>query len=190
MIKVEIKNKATQIITHSTRFDTQELADEWISSQRSKGEICPWGRPAWTEQIPILDENGDPLLDENGEPTYNYTNHADEFTIIQTDISQQVALKNAKQTYLAHKSFGQDLAADFAVENAALGITVQESQTLVTTLSGVLSSLSNGFLETAIAESKGIDVEDYDGVYISETRLLLYVNRIEEYLGITASGTL
>ena len=123
MIKVEIKNKATQIITHSTRFDTQELADEWISSQRSKGETCAWGRPTWTEKIPILDENGDPFLDKNGEPTYNYKNHADEFTIIQTDISQQVALEETKKQSCEQFSA---LLSDSAIDNKSNDQDVKE----------------------------------------------------------------
>ena len=116
MIKVEIKNKATQIITHSTRFDTQELANAWIASQKSKGEKCAWGRPTWTEKIEIG-------KDKNGEPTYNYKNHADEFTIIQTDISQQVALEETKKQSCEQFSA---LLSDSAIDNKSNDQDVKE----------------------------------------------------------------
>jgi hypothetical protein len=136
-----------------------------------------FGAIAWTQTI--LDEEGNVV---------ETIEHPAEFTIEIEDISQQHALHQAKAQLMAHKSFGQSLAADFAVENAILGITAEQSDEVLDKLSGVLTALSNGYLETAIRRSK--DIEDFDDTFVTEIRLLSYVNKIEEYLGLELSESL
>lgn len=43
MIRVKVKNIATQAYTHGAEFESNELADQWIERQASK-KPCPWGK--------------------------------------------------------------------------------------------------------------------------------------------------
>jgi transcriptional antiterminator len=136
-----------------------------------------FGAMAWTQEI--LDEEGNVV---------ETIEHPAEFTIEIEDISQQHALQQAKAQLMAHRSFGQSLVADFAVENAILGITAEQSDYVIERLQGVLTALSNGYLETAIKRAK--DIEDFDEIFITEVRLLSYVHKIEAYLGLELSESL
>jgi hypothetical protein len=173
MKKVVVKN-LSNIQTHGAEFETQELADAWIAKQKAKGVNCSWGRPAWTET----------LEDES------VVEHEDQFTVEISDISSEVAVRDAKAQLLAHKSFGEGLVANFAVENAVMGITAEQSDAVLTKLAGVLAALSNGYLETAIRRAKAVPGGDYDGQFITAARLLSYVNAIETKLGISLSQSL
>lgn len=110
MIRVKIKNKATQEYTHGADFASQELADAWVAEQIAKGAKCAWGRPAWTKQVPILDEQDEPVVDEQGESAYNEIEHEDEFTIEIEDLGDahlMAEIRRKRDALLA--------ASDFAV---------------------------------------------------------------------------
>jgi len=183
MIKVEIKNKATEIITHGATFDTQELANAWIDSQVAKGSACPFGRPAWTEKIEIG-------KDKNGEPTYKTVEHQDQFEVIMSDITSSYQMELGKAQYAAAKNFGNNLVAEFTIENSMMGITTSKSEVVINKLAFVLTALQNGYLETAVLRTKAIDSALYDDKYVTATRLLSYVNKIEAYLGMPLSDNL
>lgn len=212
MKKVVVKN-LSNVETHSGEFATQELANAWIASQIEKGERCAWGRPAWTEirQVvengvpvfettyePILDANGNPVLDSQGNATYRAVRtavietieHEDQFTTEIIDVSQEYVLKNARSQIAANRRFGTSLVDDFAIENVSLGINAEQSDGVLTVLGGVLTALSSGYLETAIRMVKAVNPAVFDGTFLSESRLLSYVNRIETYLGIELSTEL
>ena len=80
MIQVVIKNLSA-IQTHSGFFASQAGADEWVAKQKSKGERCPWGRPAWTETL----------------EDQTTVEHEDQFTIEQTDITAALAAAEAEK---------------------------------------------------------------------------------------------
>jgi len=173
MIEVKIKN-LSGVETHEQTFSTQSEVDAWIAQEKANGARCSWGRPAWTETL----------------EDQTTVEHEDQFTIEQTDVTAQYALAAAKAQFQAAKSFGVSLVADFSLENVILEISNVESDAVLSKMSGVLEALSNGYLETAILRSKGIDSGDYDAEFITEVRLLEYVNKIETFLGITLSETL
>ena len=87
--------------------------------------------------------------------------------------------------------FGNAVIVEFAAENIALGIT-QAGMTgpVRQATSEVVSALQTGSLYDAIAECKAIPAENKDSTFITDTRLLSFVNKIEEYLGITLSTDL
>ena len=183
MIRVDIANKVSQQITHSAKFETQELAQEWIDKQEAKDKKCPWGRPRHVIQVLRVDGNDDPILDENGDEQFDDFTVEAEYTISFTDITAQVQLAAGKEQYLQAEKFGKSLKADFVVENVMLGMTTDESELVLKRVSGVLFALDNGLLETCIERARRLSPTEYDGKYITEARLLQYVNRIEEYLG-------
>lgn len=101
---------------------------------------------------------------------------------------QEMAVVNAVQGAMG---FGQLLMTEFIVENVKLGITVDNmTETVLDAMSGVMNALQAGSLYLAIDRIKAIPVESKDAKYITDARLLTYVNKIEEYLGFQLSDEL
>lgn len=88
-------------------------------------------------------------------------------------------------------SFGNQLIKDITIENMMLGIT-QDGKTgaVRKALTDVLVALQTGSLYDAIEELKSIPEEAMDEKYITESRLLSAVNKIEVYLGLPESEEL
>ena len=88
-------------------------------------------------------------------------------------------------------AFGQTLISEFAAENVVMGIT-QEGMTgtVRKNMSEVINALQTGLLYDAITEVKAIPPEKKDSKYITNARLLQFVNKIEDYLGIPRSTNL
>ena len=88
-------------------------------------------------------------------------------------------------------AFGTSLMVEFAAENVAMGIT-QDGMTnhVRKAVSEVTNCLMTGSLYDAIAEIRGIPVEMKDPKYLTDVRLLAFINKIEDYLGIPRSTTL
>jgi hypothetical protein len=114
----------------------------------------------------------------------------DGYTVTRVNIDQEIAVKNALEGLKASRAFGVALVDAFAVENVVLGINAAQSDAVMAALLPTLTALSNGYLETAIRRVKEIDQNIFDGVFLSEARLLSYVNKIETFLGITLSTSL
>lgn len=88
-------------------------------------------------------------------------------------------------------AFGAQLMKDFTKENMAMGITQDNmTGTVRKNMIEVISALQTGSLYDAITEVKAIPAEAKDPKYITNARLLTFVNRIEEYLGIPLSQSL
>jgi len=122
----------------------------------------------------------------------NVSSFGDEstYTLTRGNIDSELSISAAKISLRSSKSFGQSLIDDFAVENVVLGINAENTDNVLTVMGGILSLLSNGYLETTIRRAKAIDPNLYDGTFITAARLLVYVNRIETFLGIALSETL
>jgi hypothetical protein len=88
-------------------------------------------------------------------------------------------------------NFGMQCLREFAAENVLLGITVAGmTRTVRTTTADTISALLTGSLYDAIAAAKEIPVESYDSTFVTESRILYFVNKIEAYLGIPLSESL
>jgi len=88
-------------------------------------------------------------------------------------------------------AFGSKLINQYAAENVILGITqAGMTATVRTRMGSVISALQTGSLYDVIAECKAIPAEHKDATYITDARLLSFVNKVETYLGITLSVTL
>lgn len=88
-------------------------------------------------------------------------------------------------------TFGAKLLREFAAQNVLLGIT-QEGKTgeVLTKLMNVQLAVQAGSLYEAIDRIRAIPPTDYDGKYITEARLLTFINKIEAYLGLPLSTEL
>lgn len=96
------------------------------------------------------------------------------------------------QIFRPARAFGQTLIDEFAAENILLGISSIPGMTnsVRKTMKEVTDALTTGSLKDAIYEARQIQAESKDPVFISDTRLLKFVNKIEEYLGLPASAAL
>jgi len=102
--------------------------------------------------------------------------------------AQLRAIQNALSSA---KSFGEAIMNEFTVENITLGITADVmTGTVRKNMSEVIMALQTGSLYDAIIEAKLIPAIQKDAKYITDARLLSFVNKIETKLGITLSTTL
>lgn len=89
------------------------------------------------------------------------------------------------------KMFGESVIEDFTLQNMKLGIT-QDGKTndVRKATSQVRSALTSGSLKDAILEIRGIPEEQKDGKYLTNTRLLQTINKLEAYMGLSLSESL
>lgn len=81
-------------------------------------------------------------------------------------------------------AFGNEIMKEFTRENIKMGITADSmTGTVRKNMSEVIVALTTGSLYDAITEAKAIPAEDKDVKYITDVRLLSFVNKIEAYLG-------
>lgn len=117
------------------------------------------------------------------------------------DLTEDIGLKAAlqaasalaigKATMAGYRAFGADLMDRFAIENANLGVTADNmTDTVLNNMDGVMKALLSGSLKEAIRRAKAIPPESKDVKYITDARLLAYVNMIETKLGLTLSESL
>lgn len=89
------------------------------------------------------------------------------------------------------RSEGDRLINKFAAENVMLGITADGKTGQVRkALSEVMSALQSGSLKDAIEEVRAIPAPKKDAKYITDVRLLSFINQLETYLGMTLSEEL
>lgn len=95
------------------------------------------------------------------------------------------AIDQVKKIISDAMTFGNDLIRDFAAENVLMGITQDGmTGTVRRNLASVVSCLTTGSLYDAIHEIKAIPPEDKDSKYMSNARLTIFMNKIEDYLGV------
>jgi hypothetical protein len=85
-------------------------------------------------------------------------------------------------------SFGQQLALDFIVENTLLGITQAGMVAKVRdALDAPFRAIETGSIREAIALIKAIPPEKRYPVFVTDARMLTYVNRLEDFLDVERS---
>lgn len=88
-------------------------------------------------------------------------------------------------------AFGANLISEFAAQNVMMGITQDGmTGTVRKNMSEVISALSTGSLYDAINEVRVLTQDKKDPKYITDVRLLQFINKIEDYLNIPRSLTL
>jgi hypothetical protein len=82
-------------------------------------------------------------------------------------------------------SFGNKIMIEFTTDNIMLGITADGmTGTVRKRLQEVIMCLLTGSLYDAIAEVKAIPLAHKDAKYLTNARLTLFINKIEDYLQI------
>jgi hypothetical protein len=89
------------------------------------------------------------------------------------------------------RAFGNEIIDDFAAENIVLGITQAGLTNHVRkTCKEVTDALRSGSLYDALHEVRQIPEQAKDPTFLSNSRLLVFVNKIETYLGLPLSTQL
>jgi hypothetical protein len=87
--------------------------------------------------------------------------------------------------------FGLQTMKEFISENILLGITQMNMTSIVREYTGqIAEALNTGSLYDAINEMKAVPIEHKDAIFITDERLLRFVNKVENYLKIPLSETL
>ena len=88
-------------------------------------------------------------------------------------------------------AFGQHLLIKFAADNVMLGITqAGMTSTVRAVLGPVVQCLQTGSLYDAMAQCRAVAPESKDATFVTDIRLLAFINLIEDYLGMVRSVAL
>lgn len=157
---VEIKKD--NIVTNSAKFSSQQEADAWLAQEIANNSF---GLPERPE------------LDDNGEPTGNTI--PAEYTIVQEDISAQIAAQLSKQESIEALNLGFDIMADIRTLNKAK-IAAQELDFAAllsnSTVANIERALFNGSLDTAKTLINGLE-----GFYSAGEKAVI-VAKIDQHL--------
>lgn len=199
------RSDITQHVSVPENFDTRAVEavvqdNKWTKEGESDVYTQPM-RDKWihntTQEIVYIDPN-DPVNYTQGseqDPTWNLVTgpHAvlSENAITKTNLVAQDAITNSEKAVTSARAFGERILVEFAGENARLGIQTDNMVgTVLTKMQGVQLALQAGSLNEAIARTKAIPEGDKDLKYITDVRLLAYINKTRQYLGLAPVSTL
>lgn len=103
-----------------------------------------------------------------------------DFTVTVTDPSMADQVTMAKDVLDARRAFFVAMLDRFSIENAAMGITLEESISAIAKSSNAVIAGNSGALETALHFWAGIE---QDRIF-TRARLLAYATEIANYIGV------
>jgi hypothetical protein len=190
MIKANIKN-LSNVVTHMSYFDTQELATAWVNETKITGAFGKLER--WLTEAQAIAEGKD-IADAvdvaemtnpfpgNGEPaTYMIYKYPAEFSVEYVDISAEVAAQAVKARGLGSQNAGAEIiAAVWALNEVKLeagSLTAQQFQAILAdqSLALVERLLWNGSLRSA----KSL-IQAYSGDLFSAEEKTLVIALIDQ----------
>lgn len=116
---------------------------------------------------------------------------SEQLELLSAAVSDQLSAEFYRSIVTNAAAFGAQLIASFAADNVRLGITQAGMTTTVRLATAdVTSALQTGSLYDAISAAKAIPSASYDSTFITASRILAFVNKIEDYLGIPRSTSL
>ena len=110
-----------------------------------------------TEQVPILDENGEPVLDEEGNPTYSI--EVSEIENVQSEIKQQADEVKLEigETFIDNDTFNEYKSFSATANSEMLELKFQQTMDKIDEVSGNLSDNTQSFEE--YIRFKGAQIE-------------------------------
>lgn len=132
------------------------------------------------------------VLLESGSTDIVFASLVEGQIVLSIDTDKQAAkqFEAVKQAVKAAKEFGSNLADEFSAENVVLGIDTATSALLIQRLAGLFQALQAGSLFVGVEFLKHFDPLLMDETFLTEARLLKYLNKMEDYLGITKTTAL
>jgi hypothetical protein len=169
-MKIAIVNRNTLGI-ESTYEDVapaqQKYGGPWGSSEMYVHLEIPEGFD--TRCLEVIDTEGVLSIGENQTVKNNYV-------LPDAIAATENAIANAR-------AFGSKLINEFAAENLRLGITAAgKTKSVRQAMSQITDALNTGSLYDAIDEARLIPAPSKDATFITDVRLLAFINKIEAYL--------
>lgn len=153
---------------------------ECPEEQRPEGVNLAW---PWQEQYCLSETETLPLI-EQGFTVLTMEQYAQ----YKKTVNPKVLVEGSIEAAIA---FGQQLLKEFAAENVLLGITTSGlTGPVLVKLTGVMLALNGGSLYEAINRIKAIPSSDYDATFLTEPRIIGFLNKVEAYLGIPLTTSL
>lgn len=196
MIRVTIENSEKNQ-TWTAEFKTQASAESWLAEQTGKpgrlperirpaSELSPDEIATAIEVFPPGTYQVDGVVFEE-----EMVRLPAEFTSSITDITAEVQERQLKSLVESSIQFGHKILTEFAAENIALGITSDNmTKTVRQRTNQVVEALQTGSLIDAIDEIRSIPEESKDPKFITNSRLLSFINKIEQHLEMPVSESL
>lgn len=177
MYSVKLEWKEFNVDLASVEAFVKDLEPSCVGNSADSASLTFW----FTEQI---SEETEQAIKDKWDSLESDSDEAVLYT-------QKAALKAVKTQVANIAAFSQDLLNQFAAENIQMGIT-QDNKTedVLDVMLPVMSALQGGAPTVAIKRAKAISESDYDAKYVTEARLLAYVNKIEAFLGLPLSNSL
>jgi hypothetical protein len=177
---------------------------KWIKDGEEDVLVQPMIAERWSDglttvyseqEVPEQDGEPDPdfvYFSETNDDSWSYV-PAEPFywEVVEKELTEEQILQKNKQTISSAISFGMQLMIDFGAENMSMGITQDGmTSTVRRNMADIMLALQTGSLYDAIDEIKSLPQEYKDDKYITNQRLLDYLNRIERYLRISNTQSL
>lgn len=137
--------------------------------------------------VHFTDEPGDDVRTTITDYWSGLSSDSPEHTVYLTNQSINAIKKQVE----AAQVFANDLLVHLDAENLVMGITADgKTDDVLEIMTPALVALQSASLTSAIKRLKAVSPSAYDAKYITAARLLIYVNKIEAYLGIPLSTSL
>jgi len=148
----------------------------------------PWGDVSAFVHVELGDiDPGAAIISQGSDGTYAVAEDSAKASAIATAKTLSTAIALAQ----TDRNFGDSLVTKFTAENRILGITGSgKSGAVLTVMGPIMSALDSGSLDVAVAIMKAIPSASKDSTFITNARILSYVNAIETHLGETLSTSL
>jgi hypothetical protein len=139
-------------------------------------QVCDGALPGWT------------VVNDQDYESY-VAGHEDAISAWNAWMDANSSMLFVKNTILSPAmQFGQNLIKEYASENIALGITqAGMAGTVRAVTADITGALNTGSLYDAIAAARAIPALSKDAVFVTDARLLIFINKIEAYLGLPLS---
>lgn len=190
MKKVSVTNNKNGM-TFVGEFSTQELADAWIAAQKA---VESWGKNTRWLPEDALEGNlvADALASEvrgeapvEGNPDLRKTwyQFPDEFTITQTDITAEVAVRNLVKYSNKAQSFGSQILADVFALNDSKALTSAQFDAVLD--DATLGKIERCLWQGSIVKAKEL-IQTLDETFFTTAEKSAIVAKIDAFL--TANG--
>ena len=154
--------------------------------------VCPWQVQECNEtEVQNLQKQGFAVVTQEEYDSYLLAIKP-EMDVWELTRYQDDAIKSISQSILTPAiEFANRCILEFASENIMLGITQAGMTSVVSEYTrDLILALNTGSLYDAIKRAREIPPEHKDPKFLTDTRLLLFINKIEQYLNIPISEAL
>ena len=190
-VPVAFDPRAVEAAVHDNKWTKQSESDVYTQPMRDK-----WTHNS-TQAVVYVDPSDPENYTQGTEPDPTWSEVVGPHVVLsenqttKTNLIEADAIVASEKSVASARAFASRLIDEFAGENRRLGI-IEDGMTgqVITRMQNVLMALYTGSLPEAIIRVKAIPTEDKDPKYITDARLLVFVNKTRQYLGLAPVASL